>query len=36
MPFLTSGGAKKFVSLVLEGHLQRVADGGLVVDDENA
>jgi hypothetical protein len=34
--FLTRGCGEKFVSLVLEGHLQRVANGGLVVDDENA
>ena len=33
---LARGGTEKFVSFVLEGHLQRVTNGGLVVNDENA
>ncbi len=35
-PFLAGRGAEELVALVLEGHPQRVADGGLVVDDEDA
>ena len=35
-PFLAGGGADELVALVLERHLQRVADRRLVVDDEDA
>ena len=34
--FLAGGGADELVVLVLEDHPQRVADGGLVVDDQDA
>ena len=34
--FLPRGRGEKIVTFVFEGHLQRVANGGLVVDDENA
>ena len=33
---LSAGGAEELIVLVLEDHLQRVADGGFVVDDEDA
>ena len=33
---LAGGRADELVVLVLEDHLQRVADGGLVVDDQDA
>ena len=35
-PFLAGGGADELVAFVLERHPQRVADGGFVVDDEDA
>ena len=35
-PFLAGGGADELVVLVLEDHPQRVADRGLVVDDQDA
>ena len=34
--FLAAGGADELIVLVLEDHPQRVADGGLVVDDQDA
>ena len=35
-PFLAGRGADELVALVLEHHPQRVADGRLVVDDQDA
>jgi hypothetical protein len=35
-PLLTGGGAEELVAFVLERHAERVADGGLVIDDQDA
>jgi hypothetical protein len=35
-PFLARRGADELVPFVFEGHLQRIANGGLVVNDQNA
>ena len=35
-PFLAGGGADELVAFVLERHPQRIADGGFVVDDQDA
>ena len=35
-PFLAGGGAEELVAFVLERHPQRIADGGFVIDDQDA